>query len=100
MFYKQFSQKHLPRHVSQDKIYGLPVIGSAGLFWPNQDWCGVVFKPITKLGTGWALGKRHWLLALNGLLQLDEDIVSVRKSCRNKSEKQEVGKKSRGHSFS
>lgn len=50
MFYKHFSHKHLAKHVSQGKIYGLPVIGFAGLLWLNQDLCGVVFMPIAELG--------------------------------------------------
>lgn len=97
MFYKHFSHKHLAKHVSQGKIYGLPVIGFAGLLWLNQDLCGVVFMPIAELGTRRTLGRRHWLSAFNGLLQLCEEIVSVKNSYRNKSEKQ---KGSRGHSFS
>lgn len=94
LFHKQFSHKHLARHVSQGKIYGLPVIGFAGLLWLNQDLCGVVFTPIAELGTGRTLGRRHWLWVFNGLLQLREEIVSMKNSYGNKSEKP---KRSRGH---
>lgn len=87
MFYKQSSHKHLARHVSCDKIYVLCVIGSAGLLQLSQDWWCVVFVPVSVLGTGRSFGRRERLSVFNGVLQPWEEIVPVRKSHWNRSEK-------------
>lgn len=77
MFHKHLSHKHLARPIFCDKIYVLSVIISAGLLWLSQDWWCLCASFCDRQWENF--GQERRLSAFNGLLQLREEIVPVRK---------------------